>query len=172
VGARLLLVVFGAVAAVAIVPSAGAVLTPAEQKWVAPLIRIWNVQNESLQVVVSRAGAKNALIAGEKPQNLRLTETLAAIAACKVPTDLIRRAGKPPTARMTVFRDSLNAACIHDLNGANDFAKAIGAIGKAHYSKAQTLLKSGVIEFKRGTSQLAKGYKSLVAIGGAARFKS
>ncbi len=172
VRARLVTLLLGIVAAVLLVPAAGAVLTPSEQKWVGPLVKVWNIQNQGLRVVVSQAAAKNALIAGEKPQNLTLTNTLAAIANCKVPADLIRRAGKPPTTRLAVFRDSLNSACIHDLNGANDFAKAIGAIGKANYPKARTLLKTGIGEFKRGTAQLSKGYKSLVALGGAAGFKA
>jgi hypothetical protein len=150
----------------------GATLTAAEQKWVTPLIKVWNVQNQSIQVVVSQATAKSALIAGEKPQNLALTNTLAAIVNCKEPADLIKRAGKSPTPRLVAFRNALNSACIHDLNGANDFAKAIGAVGTANYHKAQILLKSGYSEFKRGSTQLTKAYASLVALGGKKAFKA
>ncbi len=150
----------------------GATLTAAEQKWVTPLIKIWNVQNQSLQVVVSQATAKNALIAGEKPQNLALTNTLAALVNCKEPADLIKRAGASPTPRLVVFRNALNSACIHDLNGATDFAKAIGAVGKGSNSKAQTLLKSGYAEFKRGSTQLTKAYAAIVALGGKKAFKA
>ena len=153
-------------------PGAGRRSPPAEQKWVTPLIKIWNVQNQSLQVVVSQATAKNALIAGEKPQNLALTNTLAALVNCKEPADLIKRAGASPTPRLVVFRNALNSACIHDLNGANDFAKAIGAVGKGSNNKAQTLLKSGLSEFKRGSTQLAKAYAAIVALGGKKAFKA
>ena len=167
----------GIAAIVVLAPAAGAArsgatLTAAEQKWVTPLIKVWNVQNQSLQVVVSQAAAKNALIAGEKPQNLALTNTLAAIVNCKEPSDLIKRAGKSPTPRLVAFRDALNSACIHDLNGANDFAKAIGAVGKANSKQAQLLLKSGLNEFKRGSAQLAKAYVSLTALGGKKGFKA
>jgi hypothetical protein len=151
---------------------AGVTLTPAEQKWVTPLIKIWNIQNQSLQVVVAQAAAKNALIAGEKPHNLALTNTLAAILNCKVPADLIKRAGTPPTPRLVPFRNALNAACIHDQNGANDFAKAIGAIGQSDSKKAQTLLRSGYNELERGSTQLGKAYASLTALGGKNTFKA
>jgi hypothetical protein len=150
----------------------GATLTATEQKWVTPLVKIWNIQNQSLQVVVGQATAKNALIAGEKPQNLALTNTLAAIVNCKAPADLIKRAGSSPTPRLLTFRNALNSACIHDLNGANDFAKAIGALRKGNSSEAQTLLKSGYSEFKRGSTQLTKAYVALVALGGKKGFKA
>ena len=91
---------------------------------------------------------------------------------CKEPADLIKRAGASPTPRLVVFRNALNSACIHDLNGANDFAKAIGAVGKGSYSKAQTLLKSGYAEFKRGSTQLTKAYAAIVALGGKKAFKA
>jgi hypothetical protein len=171
---ELLLVGIGA--AVLLAPAAGAAngakLTTAEQRWVTPLIAIWNVQNQSLKVVVGEATAKDALVAGEKPQNLKLTNTLAALIDCKVPADKIKRAGAPPTPRLVGFRDDLNAACIHDQNGANDFAKAIGAVGKRKYDMAQSLLKTGYNEFKRGSAQLAKAYNSLQALGGAGGFKA
>jgi hypothetical protein len=164
------------VAAVLFTPAAGAAngarLTSAEQKWAAPLIAIWNVQNQSLKVVVAQATAKNALIAGEKPQNLALTDTLAALIACKVPADRIKGAGAPPTPRLAGFRNALNAACIHDQNGANDFAKAIGAIGKGKSAAAKSLLRTGYGEFERGTAQLAKAYNALQALGGTSGFKA
>ena len=174
---RSVTLLLGIVAIVVLAPTAGAArsgatLTAAEQKWVLPLIKVWNVQNQSLQVVVSQAAAKNALIAGEKPQNLALTNTLAALLNCKVPADLIKRAGPSPTPRLVVFRNALNSACIHDLNGANDFAKAIAAVGKGSSSTAQTLLRSGLGEFKRGSGQLTKAYAAIVALGGNKGFKA
>ena len=157
------------IAAIAVLaPAAGATrsgvtLTQAEQKWITPLVKIWNIQNQSLHVVVARATAKNALIAGQKPQNLALTNTLSSILNCKVPSDLSNCAGAPPTPRLVTFRNALNSAC---------FAKAIGAVGKANYKQEQTLLKSGLNEFKQGSTQLGKAYVSLVALGGTKAFKA
>ena len=76
-----------ALVAVLVVPaaSAGAVLTPIEQAWAKPLIKVWNVQNSSLKVVIQQAVKPNALIAGNKPDNLSLTNTLVALADCKQP---------------------------------------------------------------------------------------
>jgi hypothetical protein len=161
-----------AVAAAALAGTASARLTPAEQKWAAPLVQVWNLQNAGLHVVLPQAAAKGALIAGQKPANLNLTKTLAVLINCKVPTDKIKQAGKPPTERLAAFRDALNAACIHDGNGANDFAKAVGAVTKNKVALAKTYLASGVTEFKRGSAQVQKAYKALTGIGGASIFKA
>jgi hypothetical protein len=150
--------------------SAQAKLTPVEQKWAKPLITIWNVQNAGLHLVGPQAAAKNAMVAGEKPQNLALTKTLYALISCKVPTDLVKKAGTPPSPRLTAFRDALSAACVHDGNGANDFAKAIGAVTKGNSTLSGTLLQQGVAEFKLGSAQLTKAYRALIAVGGKSIF--
>ena len=152
------------VAAMAFAGSASAKLTPAEQQWVVPLVRIWNVQNAGLHLVFKQATAKNALVPGEKPENLQLTTTLTALVNCKVPADLIQKAGLPPTNRLHPFRDALDAACIHDAKGATDFAKAIGAIGKGQKAKAKMLLTQGAAEFRKGSTQIQKAYKALTAL--------
>jgi hypothetical protein len=159
-------------AASAFAAPASAKLTPAEQQWVTPLIKVWNLQNAGLHLVLQQAAAKNALVAGEKPQNLALTETLGALVLCKTPTDLIAKAGAPPTRRLATFRSALNAACIHDHNGASDFAKAIGAVTKNDTARAKAFLTQGVVEFKKGSTQLAKAYKAIVALGGKAAFRA
>jgi len=164
---RVAILVAGA-AAVLLVPAAGASLTPAEQSWISPLIRIWNVQNSSLKVVIQQAVKPNALVAGTKPNNLVLTNTLVTLADCKQPKDRIKLAGAPPTTRLNPFRDALNAACIHDQNGANDFAKAIGAVTKGKSAQVTPFLKQGATEFKKATLQLAKAYNALQTLGGAA----
>jgi hypothetical protein len=150
------------------VPGAGASLSPSEQAWISPLIKVWNVQNSSLKVVIQQAVKPNALVAGTKPSNLTLTNTLVALADCKQPKDKIKLAGAPPTTRLNPFRDALNAACIHDQNGANDFAKAIGAVTKGEKAKITPFLKQGTTEFKKATLQLAKAYNALQTLGGAA----
>jgi hypothetical protein len=150
--------------------SAQAKLTPTEEKWAKPLISIWNIQNAGLHLVIGQAAAKNALVAGEQPENLALSKTLYALITCKQPADLIKKAGTPPSPRLTAFRNALNAACIHDANGANDFAKAIGAVTKGNTKLVQSFLGQGVAEFKVGTAQLSKAYKALLAVGGKSIF--
>jgi hypothetical protein len=150
--------------------AAQAKLTPTEEKWAKPLITIWNTQNAGLHLVIAQAAAKNALVAGEKPENLTLSKTLYALITCKQPTDLIKKAGTPPSPRLVAFRNALNAACSHDANGANDFAKAIGAVTKGNTKLLQSLLNQGVAEFKLGTAQLSKAYKALLAVGGKSIF--
>jgi hypothetical protein len=146
--------------------AAQAKLTPVEQKWATPLISVWNVQNAGLHLVLQQAAAKNALIAGSKPNNLALTRTLAALIACKTPADRIKKAGDPPSPRLAAFRDALNATCIHNANGATDFARAIGAITKGQGTKAKAYLQQGVNEFRKGSTELTKAYRALVAVGG------
>src|SRR5580765_1060046 len=153
---RLVLLAAGLVAAALLAPGAGARLSPDEQAWVTPLIRIWNVENASLKVVISQALKPKALVAGNKPDNLNLTNTLVALADCKQPKDRIKLAGAPPTTRLNAFRDALNSACIHDQNGANDFAKAIGAVTKGRAARVTPFLKQGTSEFKRASLQLTK----------------
>jgi hypothetical protein len=164
------LILLGAVLCGLFAGAAQAKLTPAEEKWAKPLITIWNVQNARLRVVIGQATANNALVAGEKPENLALSKTLLALITCKQPVDLIKKAGPPPSPRLTSFRDALNTACIHDANGAHDFAKAVGAITKNNSTLAGTLLKQGVAEFKLGSAQLSKAYKVLIAVGGKSIF--
>ena len=147
--------------------TASAKLTPVEEKWVVPLIKIWEKQNAGLNLVIPTATANNS--AGMVPgtaDNQKLVTVLAALLDCKVPADRIKKAGTPPSPRLTSFRDALNSACIHDANGAHDFAKAIAAFAKAKNTLGRTLLTNGVGEFKKGTAQISKAYKAITAIGG------
>ena len=169
---RMVLLAAGVAAVAILAPGASATLSPDEQAWVTPLIRIWNVQNASLKVVIAQALKPKALVAGSKPDNLNLTNTLVSLADCKQPKDRIKIAGAPPTLRLNAFRDALNSACIHDQNGANDFAKAIGAVTKGRTAQVTPFLKQGTLEFRRATLQLAKAYNALQKLGGATGFKS
>jgi hypothetical protein len=150
--------------------AAQAKLTPAEQAWAKPLITIWNVQNAGLHLVGPQAAAKNAMVAGEKPQNLALTKTLYALISCKQPTDLIKKAGTPPSPRLISFRDALSTACTHNGNGANDVAKAIGAQTKGNGPLEASYLTKASAEFKLGSAAITKAYKVLLAIGGKSIF--
>ena len=101
---RVAVLIAGLVAATTLVPIAGASLSPAEQAWAGPLIKIWNIQNASLKVVISQALKKNALVAGNKPDNLNLTNTLVALA--------LFRAGNLSTT-VTHDHDHLHADHVH-----------------------------------------------------------
>ena len=150
--------------------AASAKLTAKEQAWVAPLIKVWNTQNTALKKVIPQASANGALSAGERPHNLALTKTLAALIDCKTPKDKIKLAGPPPTKRLTGFYNQLNAACTANDAGALDFAKAIGAVTKNKSAAAGTYLKAGIAQFKTGTLALAKAYNALVVLGGKSIF--
>jgi hypothetical protein len=147
--------------------AASAKLTPAEEKWVAPLLKIWEKQNAGLNLVIPAATRNNGagMVAGTT-ENRDLVTILAALVDCKEPTDRIKKAGAPASPRLVAFRDALNSACIHDANGAHDFAKAIAAFGKKKNTLGKSLLVSGVAEFKKGTAQISKAYKAITAVGG------
>ncbi|HEY4349319.1 MAG TPA: hypothetical protein VGM80_17215 [Gaiellaceae bacterium] len=161
-----LLVSFAATAAAA--TTHATTLTPAEQKWVAPLITVWNNQNTGLRLVIQQAGLPNAFVMGSKPNNEKLAIVLGDLLSCKRPQDRIQRAGKAPSARIAVFGAQLNAACIHDQNGAHAFSKAMVAFtGNQPAKVTNGLIKQGIAEFKKGSAQITKAYKSLTAIGGS-----
>ena len=127
----------------ALVPGAGARLSPAEQAWISPLIKVWNVQNSSLKVVIAQALKPNALVAGTKPDNLNLRTR-----SSRSRTASSRRTGssspvRPRRRASNAFRDALNSACIHDQNGANDFAKAIGAVTKEQAAAGHPVPEAG-----------------------------
>src|SRR5205085_1142569 len=81
-----------------------------------PMISVWNEQNVALQVVLQAASAKNALIVGTT-NNKRLTVVLNTFVVCG---SLIKKAGAPPSARLTPFATALGTACTHDTAGAGD----------------------------------------------------
>jgi hypothetical protein len=157
-----------AVAATA-APTRAAKLSPAEQKWITPLIQVWNVMNAELQVLVREETAANALIAGSGKNNTNLTKTLVAFAEC---TPSVKKAGKLPSARLTSFLTALKSSCSHLNTGANQVAKAIGAVGKGKVKAARSYLVKSTGEFKKGTSFLATARKQLLVVGGKNIFKA
>jgi len=165
---RKLAVLVAAVAACTFAAAAEAKLTAVEQKWAKPMIQVWNQQNLALHVVLQAASAKNALVYGTA-NNKRLTIILNTFVVCG---PSIKKAGAPPSPRLTPFATALGTACTHDTSGATDIAKTIGAVRQGKTAQAQTLERQAVAEFKLGTAALSKAYKSLVAIGGASIFKA
>jgi len=165
---RKLAVVAAAVAALSWTAAAEAKLTAVEQKWATPMISVWNQQNLALHVVLQAATAKNALVYGTA-NNKKLTIVLNTFVVCG---SSIKKAGGPPSPRLTPFATALGTACTHDTTGATDIAKTVGAVRQGKTAQAQTLERQAVAEFKLGTAALSKAYKSLVAIGGASIFKA
>jgi hypothetical protein len=145
-------------------PTRAATLTPAEQKGVKPLLNVYNVMNAELHVVVAEEESKNALLAGSGKANTALTKTLEEFVAC---AGAVKKVGKLPTARMSSFVAALNSSCSHLQAGANDVAKAIGAVGKGNTTSAKSELVASLTEFKKGSAFLASAEKRLVQIGGS-----
>lgn len=161
---RLRLAVFVLVVAAIAVPAAGAKLTPKEQAWVAPLLKIWNTQYAAGGLVSKQASAKGSLVAGTTA-NETLLRTLAAIVDCKAPHDRIKAAGSPPSSRLSAFVTELNAACGYDLKGANLVAKAIGSVRLGKMTLATSRLQAGIKDLYNGRVQLAKAYEAITKLG-------
>src|SRR5919201_147013 len=112
---RRLAVLLAMVAALGVIAAADAKLTPVEQKWATPMIQVWNQQNVMLHVVLQAAAAKNALVYGTT-NNKRLTLILNTFVVC---TPEMKKAGSPPSPRLTAFATALGSACTHDTTGAH-----------------------------------------------------
>ena len=168
----LTLVLGGAILGMSLVGGASATparatrLTPVEQKWVKPLLAVWQAQNDGLNLVLKEAAAPNAFLIGSKPNNQKLATILGALLSCKQPADTIKRAGAPPSARLNTFLATLDAACIDDENGAHAFTKAMVAYTANQGPLTATMIKQGIADFKLGSAEIAKAYKSLTSLGG------
>jgi hypothetical protein len=148
-------------------PARATKLSPTEQKWVTPLLKVFNVMNAELHLVLSEEAADNALIAASGKNNTLLTKTLIAFADC---TPAVKSVGKVPSVRMTAFLTALESSCTHLSAGAHDVGKAIGAIGKANSKLAKSYLIQSTSQFKTGSNFLAVAEKQLIAIGGKSIF--
>jgi hypothetical protein len=152
----------GVVPAVA-APSRSAKLTAAEEKWVEPVLKIWNVMNASLTVVYDQATADQALIPGTKP-NKTLNQTLANFVDCGT---AMKAAKAPPSRRLNAFAGSMTTACATLSKGAFGVANAISSIYKKHNANlARLQLKAAFKQLSAGSKQLATARKQLLAIAG------
>jgi hypothetical protein len=161
---RLRLAVIALVWAAVLAPAAGARLTPKEQTWVTPLLKIWNTQYAAGGLVSKQATTKGSLVAGTKA-NKTLVLTLASLVDCKAPKDQIKAAGDPPSARLSPFLTELNTACEYDYKGANLVAKAMGSIRLGKTSQATSRLRAGISDLYKGRVQLAKAYVAITKLG-------
>jgi hypothetical protein len=152
----------GVVPAVA-APSRSAKLTAAEEKWVEPVLKIWNVMNASLTVVYDQATADQALIPGTKT-NKALNQTLANFVDCGT---AMKAAKAPPSARLNPFAGSMTSACATLSKGAFGVANAISSIYKKHNPKlAKLQLEAAFKHLGTGSKQLGTARRQLLAIAG------
>src|SRR5262249_23355789 len=112
---RWLAVPLAVAAALGFSATAEAKLTPVEQKWATPMIQVGNQQNVALHTVLQATAAKNALVYGST-NNKKLTIILNTFVVC---TPEMKKAGSPPSPRLTAFATALGSACTHDTNGAH-----------------------------------------------------
>jgi hypothetical protein len=146
-------------AAATAAPARTTKLTPAEQKWVRPMVAVWNNMNTRLQQVQGQLVAKEALLVGTRA-NLTLNITLANFVDCAAK---LRKAGKPP-ARLAPVNTSMTAACGRFKAGSLLIARGIGEIRKARQKAGVGHIQTGIGELKKGTTQLAKARRQLTTI--------
>src|SRR4051795_8147003 len=93
------LIVAATAAAAGAAPTRSAKLTAAEQKWVSPVIQVWNLMNAGLQAVDKQMQANAALIPGTAT-NKALVTTLGNFVTCG---RAVSAAKAPPTNRLKPF---------------------------------------------------------------------
>src|SRR5207248_6370240 len=120
----------------------------------------------ALRYIIPAASAKDALVQGT-PNNAKMNKLLVIFVSC---ASSLKKAGDPPSRRLSAFYVALGNACRFNTLGADDFAKAVGAVRKNNSKAAESDLQQGVAEFKLGTAQLAKARKALIAIGASNLF--
>jgi hypothetical protein len=158
--AAFLLVAFAASAATA-APMRSDKLTAAEQKWVTPVLQLWNLMNADLSVVDKQMAADAALIPGTKT-NKTLITTLGNFVTC--PKAMVS-AKAPPTVRLKTFAASMKGACADLSKGAQGIANGISTIYKKHNAKLATLqIKAARQQLVKASSQLATARKQIVAV--------
>jgi hypothetical protein len=150
-------------------PARTAKLTAVEQRWVTPVIRLWNTENGGLLVVLSQATAANggALIPGTKA-NAALLGTLSQFVEC---TPMLARAKSPPSPRLVPFANAMKSACTDLVTGAHGVASGIASLTKHRNEKLGTAqLQAAFQNFKLASAKLALARKQLLAVGGKAAF--
>jgi hypothetical protein len=146
---------------------AGARLSPVEQRWVKPLLTLYNDENAALTLVQSEERATGALVYGSGKNNKLLTATLIVFIACP---QSVKAAGKPPSVRLVTFYSDLVDSCSHLSAGGNDVGKAIGEIRAGNGKGARAELVASLAELVQGSKLLAEAEKQLMVFGGKSVF--
>ena len=144
-------------------PTRTAKLTPAEEKWVKPVVNVFNVVNAGLGVVGKQTTADGALVPGTKA-NKTLIVTLGVFVDCGA---AIKRAKAPPTTRLKPVASSMTNACAFLKKGALGVANGVSTIYKRNNAKLASLqIQAAFKDFAKGTQQLASAQRRLLTLGG------
>ena len=157
-----LLLVSVAATAAGAAPARGGKLTAAEQKWVAPVVQVWNVMNDGLRKVTPQVTANQALLPGTAA-NKALVTTLGNFVTC---SSAMKKVGPPPTARLKPFAASMSRACARLANGAHGIANGISTIYKLSDGKlGAAQVKAALKTLGQGSAKLATAARQLQAVG-------
>jgi hypothetical protein len=144
-------------------------LSPVEQKWVQPVIKLFNTVDADLRLVGKQELAPDALIGQSGKNFVALNKTLVALADCP---QVLSKAGKPPTTRLDAFAADAKNACVYIEAGALDVAHAIGEIDQGNGPDARAALVSATTEFSDGSDLLVVALERLKTVGGVSPLES
>lgn len=148
-------------AAAGAAPARTTKLTAPEQKWVTPVVQVWNLMNDGLKKVSAQVTADQALIPGTAA-NKALVITLGNFVTC---TPALKKLGPPPTARLKPFAASMNGGCAQLGKGAHGIANGISTIYKLHNGKlGAAQVRAGMTTLGNGSAQLAKAARQLQTV--------
>ena len=164
-----LMVGFGVTVTALFAATASAKLTPREQKWVQPLVKLFNTVDADLRVVGKQELAPDALIGQSGKNFVTLSKTLVVLADCP---HAVSAAGSPPTTRLDSFDAAAKNACVYIEAGALDVAHAIGEIDQGNGPAARTALTSATTEFSDGSDLLVVALERLKTVGGVSALES
>jgi hypothetical protein len=147
---------------------ASAKLSPVEQRWVTPVIELYNLEVTALghvqayeHIVIKDDGAGSALNA--------LKTTLAVFATCPV---AMKDVGAPPSVRLELFDHDMVVSCQHLNSGAEDIAHAVGEVRVGQGTPAATALEAATPQLEAGAKELGVAARLLESIGGKSTFEA
>lgn len=143
--------------------TASAKLSPAEQKWIHPLLTLFNAVDANLRVVIKEELAPDALVGQSGKNFATLNATLVVFANCP---SAVSAAGSPPTTRLEPFDADMKSACAHIQAGALDVGHAIGEVDEGNGAPARAALEAATAEFSDGSDLLAAALHRLTVVSG------
>jgi hypothetical protein len=141
---------------------AAAKLTPAEQTWAAPVLKLDNSLAENLALVSEEERASGALIAGSGRNNTLLSATLGVFASC---ASELAAAGSPPGSRLESFDADMRGSCADLRAGALELAHAIGEVGKGDGPLASASLETAGARLAAGSHLLGLAERQIATVG-------
>lgn len=140
-------------------------LTPAENRWAAPVVNLMKSMSGRVGAIGAQVSDPKILVKGSSVQ-VKLAITLANLISCQAK---LKKYGPPPTARLRPFAASVTSACTHYVGGSHLLAKGIGKATPAGHTAAEiklgtTLIKQALTELQRGSQALARAHAQLVPL--------